>query len=338
MTCKADFIMQQYSILQQLPKAKLGYLPTPVIKLENLTRILGGPEILMKRDDLTGLALGGNKTRKLEYILGDAVAKGGDCVVTAGAQQSNHCRQTAGAAAKLGLHCHLVLGGDRPSEARGNLLLDSLFGAHIHFTKENRKGEDIPNVVEGLKLAGHTPYVIPYGGSNELGACGFVEAGLELSDQIDMENLSQMFFASSSGGTHAGLMIAKSILNHKYTLTGIQIDKAELAGKTFKQEVLELANATASFLNLDFVYTQEEVALDSHYLGAGYGVLSEKEREVIQLLATTEGILLDPVYTGRAFAAMVDQIKSGNLPQDKQVLFWHTGGVPSLFAYSGMLV
>ncbi|KZN45825.1 D-cysteine desulfhydrase family protein [Pseudoalteromonas luteoviolacea] len=334
MNCKANFIMQKCSTLQHLPKAKLGYLPTPVIKLENLTRILGGPDILMKRDDLTGLALGGNKTRKLEYILGDAIKKGCDTVITAGAQQSNHCRQTAAAAAKLGLDCHLLLGGEKPGNFNGNLLLDELFDAHIHFTKENRKGEDIPNLVGTLKASGHSPYVIPYGGSNELGACGFIEAGFELSTQIGVDNLSHIFFASSSGGTHAGLMIAKSLLRHKYELTGIQIDKAENEANSFQQQVLALANSTCSFLNLAQSYRVDDVVLDKGYLETGYGVLTEQEKEAIQLLAKSEGILLDPVYTGRAFAAMVDKIQKRELPNDKQVLFWHTGGAPSLFAYS----
>ncbi|AOT10233.1 D-cysteine desulfhydrase [Pseudoalteromonas luteoviolacea] len=330
--------MQKCSILQHLPKAKLGYLPTPVIKLENLSRILGGPDILMKRDDLTGLALGGNKTRKLEYILGDALKKGRDTVITAGAQQSNHCRQTAAAAAKLGLECHLLLGGEQPVKLNGNLLLDELFGAHIHFTKENRKGEDIPNLVETLKLSGHKPYVIHYGGSNELGACGFIEAGFELATQLDVKNLSHVFFASSSGGTHAGLMIAKSLLKHNYELTGIQIDKAEGETISFKHHVHKLVNSTSSFLNLQQNYAINEVLLDKGYLETGYGVLTEQEKEAIQLLAKSEGILLDPVYTGRAFAAMVDKIQKRALPIDKQVLFWHTGGAPSLFAYSGAIL
>ncbi|MCG7551671.1 D-cysteine desulfhydrase family protein [Pseudoalteromonas sp. Of7M-16] len=330
--------MDNRKILQDFPKVELGFFPTPVVKLTNLSRHLGGPEILMKRDDLTGLALGGNKTRKLEYILGDALAKGCDTVVTAGAQQSNHCRQTAAAAAKLNMSCHLLLGGDKPDEATGNLLLDTLFGAQLHYCKDNRKGEDIPRLIEDLKSQGRKPYVIPYGGSNELGAIGFVEAGLELATQIDTDTLSQVFFASSSGGTHAGLMIARSILEHQYMLTGIQIDKAESSAGEFKQSVLALANSTSDALNLSQVFNQEDVILDDGYLGAGYGILNEREKSAIQLLAKTEGILLDPVYTGRAFAAMLDKIGSGKLVSGQQVLFWHTGGAPSVFAYADKLL
>ncbi|KZN30135.1 hypothetical protein N480_04090 [Pseudoalteromonas luteoviolacea S2607] len=326
--------MTFHNRLIDLPKADLGFFPTPIMPLKNLSRHLGGPEILIKRDDLTGLALGGNKTRKLEFIFGEAIKKGSDSVITAGAQQSNHCRQTAAAAAQLGLECHLLLGGIQPAQINGNLLLDKLFGAHIHWTKEHRKGEDIPSVQEALVAQGKNPYVIPYGGSNELGACGFVNAGMELSEQLDYHSLSHIFFASSSGGTHAGLMIAKSMLNASFNLVGVQIDKDELDGCSFKAQINELANQTCHFLGLDTCYEEGEVVLDNRYLGGGYGVIGTAEQHAIELLAHTEGILLDPVYTARAMAALIDSVQSGELDNTKQVLFWHTGGTPSLFSYA----
>ncbi|KZN47019.1 D-cysteine desulfhydrase family protein [Pseudoalteromonas luteoviolacea] len=326
--------MTIHNTLSDLPKAELGFFPTPIMPLKNLSRHLGGPEILIKRDDLTGLALGGNKTRKLEFIIGDAVEKGCDSIITAGAQQSNHCRQTAAAAAQLGLECHLLLGGTQPNHINGNLLLDKLFGAHIHWAAENRKGEGIPTLQKALIAQGKMPYVIPYGGSNELGACGFVNAGMELSEQLDYQNLSHIFFASSSGGTHAGLMIAKSMLNASFNLVGVQIDKDELEGCTFKAQVNDLANRTCRFLGLDTLYEESEVVLDNRYLGGGYGVIGAAEQHAIELLAHTEGILLDPVYTGRAMAALIDSVQSGELDNTKQVLFWHTGGTPSLFSYA----
>ncbi|KZN39758.1 D-cysteine desulfhydrase family protein [Pseudoalteromonas luteoviolacea] len=329
--------MKNYNVLSELPKSQLGFFPTPVVALKNLSRHLGGPDILMKRDDLTGLALGGNKTRKLEFIIGDAVSKGYDSLVTAGAQQSNHCRQTAAAAAQLGLECHLLLGGTQPEAQNGNLLLDKLFGANIHWTKQNRKGEDIPCVVNALVKQGKKPYVIPYGGSNELGACGFISAGLELATQIQDYNLSHVFFASSSGGTHAGLMLANSILNATHKLVGVQIDKDEVNTTSFKSQVLELANKTSGFLRLEQRYGLSDVFLDDQYLGDGYGIFGAPERHAIELLARTEGILLDPVYTGRAMAALIDKIKKGQLGNSKQVLFWHTGGAPSLFSYANKL-
>ncbi|MCF2859489.1 D-cysteine desulfhydrase family protein [Pseudoalteromonas sp. SMS1] len=326
--------MEKHNILNKLPKAELGFFPTPIVTLKNLSRHLGGPEILMKRDDLTGLALGGNKTRKLAFIIGDALQKGCDTVVTAGAQQSNHCRQTAAAAAQLGLECHLLLGGTLPNDINGNLLLDQLLGAHIHWTNQNRKGEDIPQVVAALKNQGKKPYVIPYGGSNALGACGFVSAGIELETQLKNIEISDVFFASSSGGTHAGLMLAKTVLDAQYNLVGVQIDKDEDHDSAFKTQVTKLANETSVLLGMDIVYKQSDVLLEDGFLGEGYGVVGAAEQYAINLLARTEGILLDPVYTGRAMAALIDKVQKGGFDKSQRVLFWHTGGAPSLFSYA----
>jgi len=320
-----------------LPRQSLGFFPTPLIELPRLSKALGGPQILMKRDDLTGLALGGNKTRKLEFILGEALAQGADCIITAGAEQSNHCRQTAAAAAQLGLECHLVLGGDAPDEVQGNLLLDELLGAHIHWAGEHRKGEDIPELAAQLKAAGKKPFLVPYGGSNELGAAAFVEALCELKQQLDdqKQSLGHIVFASSSGGTQAGLMVAKKLLNWDVELVGIKIDKQELEGQSFEQSVLELACSTTKLLGVDAAFNLSDVQLDPNYLGEGYGVVGEAEREAIRLTAQQEGVLLDPVYTGRAMAGLIDLIRSGQIGTEAPVMFWHTGGAPALFAYAG---
>jgi len=319
-----------------LPRQSLGFFPTPLSELPRLSKVLGGPQILMKRDDLTGLALGGNKTRKLEFILGDAVAQGADCIITAGAAQSNHCRQTAAAAAQLGLECHLVLGGEAPAETQGNLLLDELLGAHIHWAGEHRKGEDIPELAAQLKTAGKKPFMVPYGGSNELGAAAFVEALSELKQQLDDRNqqLGHIVFASSSGGTQAGLMVAKKLLNWDVELVGIKIDKQELEGQSFEQSVLKLARSTAKLLAVDAAFSLSDVQLDPNYLGEGYGVVGAAEREAIRLTAQLEGVLLDPVYTGRAMAGLIDLICSGQIGTEAPVMFWHTGGAPALFAYA----
>jgi len=318
-----------------LPRQTLGFFPTPLIELPRLSKTLGGPKILMKRDDLTGLALGGNKTRKLEFILGEALTQGADCIITAGAAQSNHCRQTAAAGAQLGLECHLVLGGEAPAETQGNLLLDELFGAHIHWSGEHRKGEDIPELSAQLKAIGKKPFMVPYGGSNELGAAAFVEALCELKKQLDEQNqsLGHIVFASSSGGTQAGLMLAKKLLNWDVELLGIKIDKQEFEGQNFEQSVLELARSTAKLLGVDTEFSLADVQLDAGYLGEGYGVVGEVEREAIRLTAQQEGILLDPVYTGRAMAGLIGMVRKGRIGVDKPVLFWHTGGAPALFAY-----
>ena len=290
----------------------------------------------MKRDDNTGLALGGNKTRKLKYIIGDALAKGADTVITAGAIQSNHCRQTAGAAASLGLECHLVLGGEEPEQPQGNLLLDKVYGCHIHWTGENRKGEDIPALVAQLKAEGKKPYVIPYGGSNELGAIAFIEAYKELNAQREAlkVDFSHIIFASSSGATHAGLMLGNKMLETYSQIVGINIDKGEMDKVPFDEHIVSLANSTAQFIAADYQFTADDLILNSDYVGDGYGVIGELEKEAIALTAQNEGILLDPVYTGRAMGGLIDMIRTGQIKATDNVLFWHTGGAPALFAYA----
>ena len=319
-----------------LPKASLGYFPTPLIELTSLSKTLGGPNIYMKRDDNTGLALGGNKTRKLEYIMGDALAKGADTVITAGAIQSNHCRQTAGAAASLGLECHLVLGGEEPEQPQGNLLLDKVYGCHIHWAGENRKGEDIPALVAQLKAEGKKPYVIPYGGSNELGAIAFIEAYKELNAQREAlkVDFSHIIFASSSGATHAGLILGNKILQTHSQIVGINIDKGEMDKVPFDEHIVSLANSTAQLIAADYQFTADDLILNSDYVGDGYGVIGELEKEAIALTAQNEGILLDPVYTGRAMGGLIDMIRTEQIKATDNVLFWHTGGAPALFAYA----
>ncbi len=322
----------------KFPRVSLGFFPTPLIELANLAAALGGARIFMKRDDQTGLALGGNKTRKLEYILGDALAQGCDTVITAGAEQSNHCRQTAAAAARLKLECHLILGGTEPDSVRGNLLLDRIMGSHIHWAGDHRKGEDIPQLFEQLKSAGKRPYIVPYGGSNELGAIAFAEATRELLSQSGEERFTHVVFASSSGGTHAGLMLGKFICDQAYRLIGINIDKEEAGEPAFDRHILSLANRTAALLEIEHRFSKADLVLDPGYTGAGYGVVGELEREAISLTARTEGILLDPVYTGRAMGGLIDMIRKGEIGKDASVLFWHTGGAPALFAYASELI
>ena len=331
--------MDQVMNYEKIPRQSLGFFPTPIVELSRLSKALGGPKIFMKRDDNTGLALGGNKTRKLEFILGDALACGADTIITAGAAQSNHCRQTAAAAASLQLECHLVLGGEEPDNINGNLLLDQIFGCHIHWAGINRKGEDIPQIVEQLKQAGKKPYVVPYGGSNELGALAFVEALKELETQYQNTGTSftHIVFASSSGGTQAGLMLGKKMLDASYQIIGINIDKGETDKVPFDQFILSLANSTAKFIGVNHDFSAEDLILNSDYVGDGYGVIGHLENEAISLTARTEGVLLDPVYTGRAMGGLFDMIRTGKINKNDSVLFWHTGGVPALFAYSNKL-
>jgi len=322
-----------------LPTVNLGFFPTPIHELKTLSKKLGGPQIFIKRDDLTGLALGGNKIRKLAFILGDALQQGADTIITAGASQSNHCRQTAAAAARLQLDCHLLLGGEAPPQYQGNLLLDKLFGSHIHWSGKHRKGEDIPQLIATLKAQNKQPYCVPYGGSNELGAMGFIQASEELARQTQASaiKISHLIFASSSGGTHAGLMLGKQLLDAPYQVIGINIDKDESGERSFADTIITLANQTARFINQPEHFSQDDLNLNHNYTGNGYGVIGEREKQAIALLAQTEGILLDPVYTGRAMGGLIDMIQRGELTRKDTVLFWHTGGAPALFAYADSL-
>ena len=323
--------------IRQPTKLNLGFLPTPITKLSNLSNALNGPEILIKRDDLTGLALGGNKTRKLEFILQEAINNDCDTIITAGAIQSNHCRQTAAAAAYLNMECHLVLGGSAPKTPEGNLLLNNLLGASIHWAGKNRKGEDIPNIFERLKSEGKKPFVVPYGGSNELGAYAFSYAVEELTNQFDTSKITHVVFASASGGTHAGLMLGKALSNQDFKVVGISIDKVSSPAKPFEDVIIDLANQTSRYINANLNFSKNDLILNGNYVGEGYGVIGDLERNAISLMARHEGILLDPVYTGRAMGGLIDMIKNGEFAKSDKVLFWHTGGAPALFSYSSEL-
>ncbi len=323
----------------QLPRQSLGVLPTPLIELRRLTAMLGGPRIFMKRDDLTGLAFGGNKTRKLEFLVGEAIAQGCDTLVTGGADQSNHCRQTAAAAAACGLACHLVLGGQAPDVPDGNLLLNTLLGATIHWTGEFRKGEKIPEISQQLRASGRKPYIVPYGGSNAIGAAAFVEAVAELKSQLSSlnEDISHIIFATSSGGTQAGLVLGKMIYNLKAKLIGIGIDKEEAGELPLYQNVGMIADSMAERLGMNMRLHPADIIIRNEYFGDGYGILGELERSAIRLTAQSEGILLDPVYTGRAMGALISMIKGREFSTSDSILFWHTGGTPALFPFAGEL-
>ncbi len=323
-------------LIDHLPRVSLGLLPTPLHPLEGLSRALRGPSLWVKRDDLTGLGAGGNKIRKLELLLGDAVGKGADTVITAGAPQSNHARQTAAAAARLGLRCQLALRGEAPPETTGNLLLDHLFGAEVHWAGSSPFPEVMAELAEKVSARGGKPYLIPYGGSNELGAAAFAEALSELLQQARGagQSFDRILFASSSGGTHAGLLVGAHALGFGGQILGISVDKTDSG---LRSTILELAGRTAQLLRLPSAPPEKAIVLDERYLGAGYAVMGEPEREAILLMARSEGILVDPVYTGRALAGLIDLVRRGEIGRGEKVLFWHTGGVPALFAYARQL-
>lgn len=326
-----------------LPRVSLGYFPTPLEELPRLARHLGIARLLVKRDDQTGLAGGGNKTRKLEFLVADALAQGADTLVTAGAAQSNHCRQTAAAAARMGLGCVLVLGGDPPAEPpTGNLLLDLLLGAQVRWSGPHRRGEQLTQVVEELRAQGRRPYLIPYGGSNALGAAGYAQAMQELAGQCPEEMplaaIDRIVIPSSSGATHAGLTVGAHIVRYPGQILGIAIDKEEAPDIPYVQHLATLANQTAALLDIARTFTPQDFIVNRDYLGDGYGVVGALEREAIRLTARLEGLLLDPVYTGRAMGGLIDLIQRRVIGLKETVLFWHTGGMPALFAYAQALV
>ena len=318
-----------------IERVPLAHLPTPIDALPRLSRSLGGPQLFIKRDDLTGLGLGGNKTRKLEYLAADALAKGAKTLISTGAVQSNHCRQVAAAAAKLGLGCQLVLAGLEPTEAQGNLLLDKLSGAQLFYTSKANRDKELNKQFEHAEQAGLKPYLIPYGGSNSIGALGYLNAMQELSEQ-GLEP-DWIVFASSSGGTQAGLILGAHLTGFMGQILGISI---EYNSDHFSAQIADLVNQTAMEMEYDWSVTPDEVLINDSYCQAGYGVLTPAEIEAVNLFASTEGILLDPVYTGRAAAGLLDLIRKGFFKPEEKLLFWHTGGTPALFAepYSQGLV
>ena len=309
-------------------RLNFAHLPTPIEALPRLSDALGGPRLLIKRDDLTGLAFGGNKTRKLEFLLAEAREQDARTLISGGALQSNHCRQTAAAAARFGFKCILVLTGEQPKRPSANRLLDELFGAEIvHVAERKDRDEILQETFDRAAKQGMKPYLVPYGGSNATGALGYAFAVKELVEQ----NLHAdwIVFATSSGGTHAGLLLGQRVFGYKGKLLGISVDESE---EWLKQQVSELASLTSEKLGKRIEVTPDEVLANANYCSAGYGVLTEQEREAIRLFATCEGLLLDPVYTGRAAAGMIDLIRKGFFKNDETVLFLHTGGQPALFA------
>lgn len=311
-----------------ISRLNFAHLPTPIETLPRLSDALGGPRLLIKRDDLTGLAFGGNKTRKLEFLVAEARDHGAKTLISGGALQSNHCRQTAAAAARFGFRCILVLTGEKPPKPSANLLLDELFGAEIVYVAE-RKDRDriLQETFDRAAKEGKEPYLVPYGGSSPTGALGYAFAMKELVEQNVQADW--IVFATSSAGTHAGLLLGQRVFGYKGKVLGISIDESE---EWLKEQVSKLASLTSGKLGTPIEFKRDHVMANANYCSAGYGVLTKLEREAIRLFATSEGLLLDPVYTGRAAAGMIDLIRKGFFKKDETVLFLHTGGQPALFA------
>ena len=322
-------------MLEKFERIKLGHFPTPIEHLKNITKYLDGPNIFIKRDDCTGLATGGNKTRKLEFLIPDAIKNKAELIVTVGAVQSNHARQTAAACALMGLKCLIILEQrlKNPPESymkSGNVFLDKLFGAEVKVCPKNQGiTEYSENLIKDIKSKGTNVYFIPGGGSNSIGALGYVECLNEIIKENNKYNFSQIVHATGSAGTQAGLLAGRKYFNCNIPVIGICIryDKATQVDKVYAE-----AKKTCEGLRCS-VLDKSEVIVYDDYIGPGYGEPSDSMIEATRLLAKKEGILLDPVYSGKGFAGLIGLIKNKKFTKNDNVLFIHTGGAVSLSAY-----
>lgn len=329
--------------LARFPRISLGHFPTPLEPLTNLSRYLAGPMLYIKRDDCTGLATGGNKTRKLEFLLADALGKGADIVITQGATQSNHVRQTIAGAAKLGLKTQVLLEkrvsdfGDDYQHS-GNVLLDNLLGGVIvdHLPAGTDMQQAMDNLADTLRAQGHSPYVIPGGGSNPIGALGYVACAQELLWQSTRQQLrlDHLVHATGSTGTQAGLVAGLNASNSGIPVLGISVRAAR--GKQ-QENVYALARQTLEHLGVRGELSPATVVVNSDYVGDGYGLPTAGTIEAITLLAQLEGILLDPVYTGKGMAGIISLIRQGYFSKKDNIVFIHTGGSAGLFGYRQIL-
>jgi L-cysteate sulfo-lyase len=324
--------------LGRFPRIRFAHLPTPLEHLANLSRALNGPEIWIKRDDCTGMSSGGNKTRKLEFLLAEARDRDADIVLTQGATQSNHARQTAACAAKLGIACHLLLEDrtgkrDHDYTASGNVFLDFLLGASVeHCAANPDMNAQLAKVAARMQSEGRRPYLIPGGGSNPTGALGYVNAALELVTQANDLGLSidHVVHATGSAGTQAGLLTGLAGIRSGVPLLGIGVraprDRQE-------ENVFKLACATALLCGCSGAVAREQVVANCDYVGTGYGFSTPGSIEAIKTLARLEGILLDPVYSGKGMAGLIDLIRQGRFKKGQNIVFIHTGGSVGLFGY-----
>ena len=328
--------------LSRFPRVSLAHLPTPLEPLPNLTAELGGPQIWVKRDDCTGLASGGNKTRKLEFSMAAALEQGADTIVTVGALQSNHVRQTAAASCKLGLACEVLLEHRIKDPTvnyanSGNVFLDRVFGANL---REYPGGTDfdmaMQEVAEEVRSEGGNPFIVPGGASDKIGALGYVNCAFELLSQANDEGLviDHLITATGSAGTQAGLVVGLQAMNSRVPLLGIGVSAARDAQE---QKVFDLAEITADYIGAPGVVKREDVVANCDYVGEGYGIPTDGMNEAVMLLARTEGLLFDPVYSGKALAGMIDLIRRKKFDDAENIVFLHTGGSAGLFAYADQL-
>jgi len=329
-------------LLTSFPRVPLAHLPTPLEFLPNLTKQLGGPEIWVKRDDCTGLATGGNKTRKLEFSMGEALEKGADTIITVGAVQSNHVRQTAAAACKLGMKCevlleHRVVDASELYRTSGNVLLDRIFGANLReFDKGTDFDAEMENVADEVRASGGVPYIVPGGASNPVGALGYVGCGEELLQQFEEQDLKidRIVTATGSAGTHGGLVVGLRASGSDLPILGIGVNAPQ---DVQEERVFNLACETAELVGKPGCVVREDIIADCNYIGPGYGEPTDSMNEAVLMLARLEGLLFDPVYSGKALAGMIDYVREGRFGDDEKIVFLHTGGSAGLFAYADNL-
>ncbi len=329
-------------ISSKFPRVSLAHLPTPLEHMPRLSKFLGGPEIFVKRDDCTGLATGGNKTRKLEFSMGEAVKQGASTIITVGAIQSNHVRQTAAAACKLGMNCEVllekrVIDASETYSNSGNIFLDQIFGANLRqYDAGTDFNQEMELVAEEVKNSGGRPYIIPGGASNTVGALGYVDCGFELLNQFEEMKLTidHIVLATGSAGTHAGLSVGLKAMGSKVPILGIGVNAPQ---NIQEERVFKLASETALLIGSENCVNRNDIIADCNYIGSGYGMHTELMNEAILLLARYEGLLFDPVYSGKALAGMIDYVRNGFFVKGQNIVFLHTGGSVGLFAYSDNL-
>ncbi len=325
--------------LNRLPRVKLADLPTPLHDCPRFSGAVGGRvRVLIKRDDMTGVAFGGNKTRKFDFALADAKAQGATAVITGAASQSNHARQAAAAAARLGMKCVLVNRYDHRSRMgiQGNELLDNILGADVHLVESGDQNGVKERVAEELRKQGEVPYIIT-GRATALGAAAYVGCALEILDQLDAIGERADFLCVASGhGTHAGLALAVKALGLKTRVQGYSPGRGDEGRR--REGVAAVGNEAAEILQLDVRLKAEELENTDAYVGENYGIVTQAGLDATHLLARTEGILLDPVYTSKAVSGVIDRIRRGEIPAGSTVVYVHTGGTPALFAYAPELI
>ncbi|MGB3375982.1 MAG: pyridoxal-phosphate dependent enzyme [Microbacterium sp.] len=328
--------------LDSLPRARLAALPTPLDDCPRLSADFDGIRVLVKRDDLTGLAFGGNKVRQHEYILGDAIASGADCLIQGSASQSNHSRQLAAAGAKLGIETHIVPLQDAHSDpVQGNYLITNLLGAHIHPMRVGSSLVAAKNdLAARLRAEGRTPYVMGMGADAalELAAVAYVDAVLEIVEQLPADTTLDYLYTTSQGSTQAGLVLACELLGLSTQVVGIGPMDASHEAYISPEGILALITGAANRLGVTTNRRLDDIVHDTGFVGDGYGIPSAEAIAALRRLAESEGILLDPVYTAKGFAGMLSHLSTGRIPASATVVFLHTGGLPALFEYSEALI